>query len=953
MSGTAATLETSDYVLSVKYPTEANGQATAKAKENLSTLVKQLTSARFYTQSRPGENGTLLVFVKVDDSALFKQLKSSILKKYLYGLTSEIEDDDQIINNLSETEKLNAVNALLTYPASEGGIGITPGTGSWEFVDTITPIYDYKATENLFWKLVKKPLIGEADIQTIKELAGEEVALYFGFVRFYFLWLGIPTVLGLICKPLFGDFSLVFTVLNSLWAIAFINAWKKKEQIYAAAWETKGSSKVEVKRAEFRGESEDIDLITGARTPHYPAEKRTLKKILFIPVAIFGGSLLLSYQLFCFAVEISLTEIYQGAGRAVLGLVPTVLIVGGTPFFTAFYKKFIDRAVEDENHETQSSYKSSVTQKLYVHNFLEAYAPLFITIFLYLPYGHILNNYLPFIQSFASKLNVPVVKEKYQISTGRLSTQFGFFSLISLIIGFGLENVVPITIRLLKERFIKSKAGSKDAPEEAEFLKNVRKQVALPKFNVGAEYKELVQNFGYLVIFGPVSSPAILYSFISAYVEVKGDLEKLLLGSQRPIPVPAESIDPWNTNLKILTWVGTFITPMVSILFREQGKYLESSSYNPLVSAIHVPFWKAAGIALVYENVFILFNVIVKSVFKASSSKAERDDELKVLNLRRSYINAYSKETSLTKSDIVIDPTTSSWKKFTGEQVFKQAAEISPATDDTTPIAAATTSGASIHNDSSLQHRSAKSSPSESTTASKTVPKTDAPVEPTDTPIIQTGSAASLKSGVPGNAAAAVPSAIAATSATGDSDKISREQSVSSTSLNGATLPPNFKSKKNLSETSIEKVVPATTSPTSAGQETGYTGVAGADAFGPQPVEAIENAKATQAASSSSGTSDQSKPEKPVQTEEAAAPAAAVGSADVGREQDAVPVATAAPVDVGPEQGSGSRTTREESFSSDSVSSTPGKSKNKLFSTIKKKAKNASHSLHLPTTPSK
>lgn len=918
-----ANLNTSDYVLSVKYPTEKSG-STAEAQDNVSLLAKELTQAGFYIQTRPGDDNTLLVFVKADDKSLFKLLKEMVMKDYLYGIKYEIENDEQIVSSLTETERLRAVYGLLTYPTNEGGIAITPGSGKWDFVNTITPIYNLEQNQKLFVKWLKKPLIDESDILQIKEFAGEKVALYFAYLRFYFIWLLIPTVLGFISNLFFKKFSIIFTILNSLWSIVFINAWKKKELIYSTTWGVKGCSKVEVKRAEFKGDYENIDLITGAKTPYFSPEKRTLRKINFIPTAIIGGILLLTFLLACFFVEIFLNEIYQGPGKAILGFVPTILVVGGTPFVTNFYTTFVKAAVDNENHETQSSYDASFTEKLYVHNFLSGYAPLFITIFLYLPFGHHLNSHLDTIQKYSSMFGLPVLSKSYQISTGRLVNQFSYFMFTALIVSFALENIVPVALRIANENYLKkSKVGANDDAKEAKFLADVRKQVALPKFDVNNEYRELVLNFGYLAMFGPVWSLAPLYCLISNYIEIKGDLEKLLLESQRPVPSHADSIKPWNSNLKVLTWIGTIICPLITTLFRQQDEFIASSQYGPLVSAVGVPLWKATSAALIFENLSIVLNFLVSSVYESNQSKVERDYEQKVLYLRRTSIDSSNKKS--IKKDIILDKNTSAWKSFTGDYLLKQLLNKSEATDS------AITTGAAVHTDANLKARVQ----TDSTVASKIVPKTDeSNVKELKESITET---------VPDIVPTSNGSSAPATSNT-ESANLNRETSTpfsfsseTSTSLNGATLPPNFGLKKDLSNDSV----PATSSSNLSVERVASENpiVTAAKSI---PTVETKTAEVTK-------TLDPLVSGKvPVVSEKPEVPPKETSKTPVDEIKKTIESIPQHIVEAEHKLEEKASSIINDSFSSQSSTSTPNKSKG-LFKSIKKKAQH----LHLPTTPSK
>ncbi|CCH44808.1 Anoctamin-5 [Wickerhamomyces ciferrii] len=674
-----------DFVLSVKYTVDEKGIPLENSDGKFATLIKTLIKAGFYSQVRPGEDSTLLVFIKLNDSTLLKALKSFHLKDYLYGVNNSIDDDEQILEKLTTAEKLRTGYSIITDPEFEGGAGITAGSGQWEFVDKIIPLHDYELNKKLLDTWLKKPLIDENDIATIKDIAGERVALYFGFVRFYTVWLVVPSVLGFLSYFFFKRYSAIFTFLNLFWAILFTNSWKKKENIYSITWNTKDSSLIEPKRSEFVGEVEELDNVTGIKSPKFPSYKRSLRQLAFIPIALTFALVLLSYQFGCFFIEIFLNEIYQGSGKIFLSLVPTVLIVAFIPIITAVYTIFVDKFVAWENHETQTTHDRSVIQKQFVLNFLASYVPLIITSFVYLPFGHLVNPYLSFIYGYTNRYNITINQSHFEINKDRLNQQFAYFAVTNQVVGFFVENIVPVVIRKVTEHFRKSKEQNAavaltDLPEEAEFLEQVRKQVTLPPFNVDDEYRELTIQFGYLALFGPVWSLSPIVSLISNWVEFRGDAYKLFNEAARPIPHKADSIDPWNKNLRGLTWFATLVAPAVTALFRQSDLY-DVDSFSHLKSPVRLQPWTLLAIVLFSEHLLVALNFIVESVYGKITSEKEAQYESNLYKTRRQYIEGYLQQTGgasngVSKRSVPIDPTETYWENFSDEEVVKHAGII-------------------------------------------------------------------------------------------------------------------------------------------------------------------------------------------------------------------------------------------------------------------------------------
>ena len=150
-----------------------------------------------------------------------------------------------------------------------------------------------------------------------------------------------------------------------------------------------------------------------------------------------------------------------------------------------------------------------MTQKIFVLNFITSYLPIFLTAFVYVPFGSIVVPYLDIlgltVQSFAENEKQTRVSGKgFEIDPSRLRKQVIYFTVTAQIVNFALEVIVPIVKRKafhrIKEmkggraqksaKFVPNPAGS-DRPEEAAFLARVRNEAELDEYDVTTDLREM------------------------------------------------------------------------------------------------------------------------------------------------------------------------------------------------------------------------------------------------------------------------------------------------------------------------------------------------------------------------------------------------------------------------------------------------------------------------------
>ena len=214
---------------------------------------------------------------------------------------------------VTEAERLRLCYQLITRPRNEGGAGVTPRSGAWRFVAAVFPLHDRAFNRRWIAEWSGKSSLDAADIDKIRERFGERVAFYFAFLQTYTAFLVFPAVFGAgAWLVLGGGPSWVYAVVNCLWAVVFFEHWRVKEVDLAVQWGVRGVGKIQHPRPQFRFERESVDPVTGEVVRVFSPYKRLARQLLQVPFAAACVVALGGVIAGCFAIEIFITEVYNG-----------------------------------------------------------------------------------------------------------------------------------------------------------------------------------------------------------------------------------------------------------------------------------------------------------------------------------------------------------------------------------------------------------------------------------------------------------------------------------------------------------------------------------------------------------------------------------------------------------------------------------------------------------------
>jgi anoctamin-10 len=630
-----------DYAISVQLSGNKETDVT-----NVEKLATALLNNGLYVQVRQGTPGKLLVLVKCSVQKLEDRALNSIVSDWLREIPTRIDEEDvsaghfEPSKSLSPSDKLRLIHDLITD--KDNGAGIHPKCGNWTFVECIFPLHDNNLNKEWIKRLSTQWFINDDELDFIRRQFGEKIALYFGFLQFYFVWSVVPTVVGIITQQVWGEYSAIYAVISLVWGIVFVQGWQRRQLQLSIRWGVRGSSAIEIRRFQFEPEKVIPDAITGAPRPFYPGWKRILTQLSFIPFAIVSVLLLTAFQTAVFCIEIFITQVYNGPFKDYLAFLPTVLLVGITPQLNALYTVVVNWLNRLENHETEESYELSYTQKQFVFNFFVSYMALFLTAYVYLPFSHLIIPHMDFIRSTVCRVSGRDIEiaDTFQFDPWRLHQQVVYFAITAQVIAFLTETVVPYVRRMVFRHAKKLTSGEvvyDDSPDEAKFLDEVRQQVESPEYDVQEDYRQLVVQFGYTMLFSPVWAYSPLAASINLWFQLRGDAAKICLDSRRPIPRRAETIGPWASNLSFLTWLASLTCSSIISMFGLSARD-ELSEKSSGLSHVSCTPWTLLAVILVSEHLYFAIRGLISRFFLTVPTVEELDDSKRKYEIRKRYL---------------------------------------------------------------------------------------------------------------------------------------------------------------------------------------------------------------------------------------------------------------------------------------------------------------------------
>ncbi|KAI8810560.1 calcium-activated chloride channel-domain-containing protein [Cladochytrium replicatum] len=565
-------------------------------------------------------NGSFGLFVYAPDDVLIAEAHKSRVQDWYRGIgstarTLKSPPPPPEISEITPSERLRLVYTLLTSPPYAGGMGITSdeeivlqlGGRGGPVVDEIFALHDRAFAERIFKKGDRKIFLSAMDFSDLRSQYGEQVAYYFAFLQFYTLSLVPLTAIGAVIYYFLKPYSRIFTLVLLVYTALFQVLWKMRAAGLARQWASIAVSSADRPRPAHRprpSRRRGTPL-----SPEAQAWRRTVTLLtISIPAVIallFVAALMITAFL---ALELVVVEFYRGPLKPVVDLLPTVLYCLALPYMTTYYTRLSHTLTRIENHSSESSHTTSLTRKVFAFTALVCFLALGIVAFVIVPFEPVIEAWL------VRKGWVPETGGAGTLGFNALRDRLFYYVATGQVVNFALEVLVPLGAGWMskKKREEDNGKGISESEDDRVVLKQAKKELQLPQYDVYDDYAEMVTQFGFITLFSVCWPLAPLTCLLNNLVEIRADLFKITRLARRPIPHRADGIGPWSSNIAAVAWLASLCSPALTALYGSGTVPKDPAGVYPYVF----------GVGVVCEHAYVLFQSMLEGVLLGTPGRA-------------------------------------------------------------------------------------------------------------------------------------------------------------------------------------------------------------------------------------------------------------------------------------------------------------------------------------------
>ncbi|XP_067307687.1 anoctamin-7 [Pseudorasbora parva] len=445
----------------------------------------------------------------------------------------------------------------------------------------------------------------------IREYFGEKIALYFAWLGFYTGWLLPAAVVGFIIF-LFGIWLMVtdvpaeelcssgdtfvmcplcnicsywnlssicytykagllfdnggtvfFSIFMSLWAVTFLEYWKRTSSILSHRWDCSEFEDIEERpRPEFTALAPMTvrNPVTGAEEPYFPETQRLSRTLtgnmviilMIAMVLIFLMGIILYRSILSIIIYRSQSAFFIFSAGRIASLTGSMLNLLVILLLSRLYTYLAQILTQWEMHRTQTKYEDAFILKVFIFQFVNFYSsPVYIAFFK--------GRFVGYPGNYNTLLGI---RNEDCGSSGCL-IELAQELLVIMVGKQVISNIQEFVLPKLKTWWHRRKlkpAPSQEVidepdtePEINPWETNYQLLVCEGLFD---EYLEMVLQFGFITIFVAACPLAPLFALINNWVEVRLDAQKFVCEYRRPVVERAQDIGIWLTILQFISYLA-------------------------------------------------------------------------------------------------------------------------------------------------------------------------------------------------------------------------------------------------------------------------------------------------------------------------------------------------------------------------------------------------------------
>ncbi|XP_074860238.1 anoctamin-7 isoform X2 [Carettochelys insculpta] len=353
--------------------------------------------------------------------------------------------------------------------------------------------------------------------------------------------------------------TIFFSIFMSLWAVTFLEYWKRKNASLAHHWDCSDFEDIEERpRPQFAATAPTTmeNPITGVEEPYFPKRNRanrvmagSMVIIMMIAVVVmFLISVILYRAIISILVSRSGNFLFVASASRIASLTGSVVNLIFILILSKIYIGVAHFLTKWEMHRTQTKYDDAFTFKVFVFQFVNFYSsPIYIAFFK--------GRFVGYPGHYQTLLGI----RNEDCGAGGCLIELAQELLVIMVGKQVINNVQEIVIPKLKgwwQKYrLRSRARRNKEPQaglvqQAPWESNYELLGCEGLFD---EYLEMVLQFGFITIFVAACPLAPLFALLNNWAEIRLDAQKFVCEYRRPVAERAQGIGIWFYILEVIT----------------------------------------------------------------------------------------------------------------------------------------------------------------------------------------------------------------------------------------------------------------------------------------------------------------------------------------------------------------------------------------------------------------